>query len=102
MANRVSEGIAKAELMIGERLKSGLIKQSDFEELGENLNFDIAMHSDFQNRKSIAFMEGKLNQEEAQQLYMLVGETPATFNNQSVYVKIVVTHIYQTFFEGKN
>lgn len=96
MANRITEGIAKAKATIEDRIAQGLTTQEKVDELNKTLDMDMTMYCDFQNRKSLASMDGRLSTEEAQTIYSLIGNTPCTFNNLPTHTKVVLTEVYAT------
>ncbi|RUP37954.1 MAG: hypothetical protein EKK63_13690 [Acinetobacter sp.] len=96
MANRITEGIAKAKEAIEARVAQGLTTKEKVEALGKELDMDMTMYCDFQNRKSIAATDGKLTLEEAQSIYSLIGNTPCTFNSLPTHTKVVLTQVYAT------
>ena len=99
MANRIIDGIAKAKEAIAARLASGAIDQKTLDKLGEELDMDMSMYCDFQNRKSLASMDGRLSLEEAQTIYALIGNTPSQFNELPTPTKIVLTQVYATLLK---
>lgn len=96
MGNRIIEGIAKVKAAIEERIAQGLTTQEQVDELSRTLDMDMTMYCDFQNRKSIASMDGRLSLEEAQTIYSLIGETPSKFNSLPIHTKYVLTQVYAT------
>jgi hypothetical protein len=100
MENRVISGIAEAKKNIESRLEKGLVTQEKIDELSKALDMDMTMYSDFQNRKSIASMDGRLSFEEAQTIYTLIGETPTKFNSLPIHNKIVLTQIYSELLKN--
>lgn len=96
MANRITEGIAKAKATIEDRIAQGLTTQEKVDELNKTLDMDMTMYCDFQNRKSLASMDGRLSAEEAQTIYSLIGNTPCRFNNLPTHTKVVLTQVYAT------
>lgn len=96
MANRVNEGIARAKELFSSKLQSGEWTQEKIDTLGKDMDMDMEMYCDFQNRKSIAATDGKLTLEEAQTIYSLIGTVPSKFNNLPAHTKVVLTQVYAT------
>ena len=96
MANRITDGIAKAKETIEARIAQGFTTKEKVEALGKELDMDMGMYCDFQNRKSIASMDGRLSLEEAQSIYALIGETPCKFNSLPTHAKVVLTQVYSS------
>ncbi len=55
---------------------------------------DLAEYAKFQNLKSLAVAQGLLTPEEAQSVYLCLGESVQTFNDQPVHVKSVLTSLF--------
>ena len=92
--NRITEGIAKFEKIIADKLAAGTITEAKCEKMRNDLDMEFDEYFVFQNQKSIAQMEGRLSLEEAQTVYMYLGEGGVCrFNNQSLPVKYVLTEV---------
>ena len=72
----------------------GFAKKVGLDELDRNLDMEVGEFCRFQELKSLAMLEGKLTQDEAQSVYALLGNTPEHFNGQPVAVKSVLTQIF--------
>ena len=92
--NRVTVAIEKAKARIQSRLAEGIITTDKVNELDRNLDMEVGEFCRFQELKSLAMLEGKLTQDEAQSVYALLGNTPEHFNGQPVAVKSVLTQIF--------
>ena len=92
--NRVTVAIEKAKARIQSRLAEGIITTDKVNELDRNLDMEVSEFCRFQELKSLAMLEGKLTQDEAQSVYALLGNTPEHFNGQPVAVKSVLTQIF--------
>jgi len=97
--NRVSAAIERAKARIKDRLETGVITEERVAELHKSLDMDFTEFARFQELKSLAMLEGRLTQDEAQTIYALLGETPDHFNRQPVEVKSVLTQIFGELLE---
>ena len=55
----------------------------------------------FQELKSAGMLEGKMTLEEAQTVYMYLGNVPDTFNKQPFAVKAVLMQVYKELLGDK-
>jgi len=94
MANRVAVAIALREKTILDRLARGLVTQDKVTALHKELDMDLGEYVKFQEHKSLAVASGKLSTEEGMTIYRYLGNTPETFNGQSVAVKSVLTGLF--------
>ena len=92
MPNRITAAVARMENQIAERISKGLTTREKVDAL--DLDMDILEHAKFQEYKSLAFAEGKLNLDEAQSLYNYLGNSVSVFNTQPVAVKSVLTSLF--------
>jgi len=92
--NRVLNAIAATEKTLREQLASGKLTQDKVTRLGDVSDMSHGEWSLFQDVKSQAHAAGVLTLDEAQTIYGYLGGTPATFNRQSVSVKIVLTKLF--------
>lgn len=92
--NRIESGVARCKARLDERLKAGIIAQSDVDKLHKQLDMEIGEYVRFQELKSLASVEGKLSLDEAQTVYEFLGNTPEHFNRQPVEVKVVLTEVF--------
>ena len=97
--NRVEAMIAKFSKQIEDRKNQGLVTQQQIDKLNKDLDMPLDLYADFQNRKSVAMLEGLLSADEAQTIYAYLGESPETFNGQNIGVKSVLTKIHQELIE---
>ncbi len=100
MSNRIISGINKAKTVLAERLQSGAVTQSQLDELHKNLDMSFSEYCRFQELKSLASMNGKLNLEEAQTIYGMIGEDPSTYNALPLANKIVLTQVYSELLKS--
>lgn len=99
--NRVTTAIERMKDQIQDRISQGLTTKEEVAQSRTALDMELSEFAKFQETKSIAMMEGKLNQQEAQTIYGLLGETVEHFNAQTVEVKYVLTKIFQELLEKK-
>ena len=97
--NRVTKAIGQTEEMIRNRLTSGEVTQERVDALHKSLDMEFEEYCKFQELKSAA-MGTKLTADEAQTIYMYLGNVPETFNKQSVAVKVVLTKIFAELLGG--
>ena len=67
--------------------------QDMLDRLSTDLDLDLMDHKAYQDCKSRAHLLGKITTDEAQQMYIWLGELPETFNSQKLAVKVLVTKI---------
>ena len=94
MSNRVLLAVQKQETAIRDRLAAGLVTQATLDALHKSLDMQVGEYCMFQERKSLAVASGKLTLEEGQTVYAYLGNSPTTFNGQSVAVKAVLTQLF--------
>ena len=94
MANRVQAAIVKMEKQIADRVASGITTLEKLKETSKKLDMDVGEYCSFQERKSLAFAEGKLTLDEANTVYGYLGNSPEHFNRQPVHVKYVLTSMF--------
>ena len=92
--NRVTVAIEKANARIQSRLAEGIITTERVSELDRSLDMEVSEFCRFQELKSLAMLEGRLTQDEAQSVYAMLGNTAEHFNRQPVAVKSVLTQIF--------
>jgi hypothetical protein len=97
--NRVTASIARAKARIADRMASGAVTEQSIGELHKRLDMNAGEFCRFQELKSVAMLEGKLTQEEAQTIYAMLGNTPEHFNRQPVEVKSTLTQIFGELLE---
>lgn len=94
MSNRIQAALIRTETRIKERLAARLVTQAQIDALHTTLDMGAGEHAKFQELKSLAFANGELNLEEAQQLYMLLGNQVGVYNSQPIHVKSILTQMY--------
>lgn len=92
--NRVTSFIAKYSEAEKNRLEMGIITQEQVDALNKSLDMEMSEYVKFQELKSLASVDGTLTLDEAQTIYMLLGNTPDQFNRQSVGAKAALTQIF--------
>lgn len=90
MSNR--NRIAAAIRMMEPRV-AGLAKETR-DKMDKSTNMSILEHAMFQERKSLLFAEGKINLDEANTIYALLGNTVSVFNKQSLAAKVILTKVF--------
>jgi hypothetical protein len=98
--NRVTAAIARMEQQIADRIATGKTTQKKVDQLAKTLDMDVMEHAMFQERKSLAFAMQKLNADEAQSLYVMLGNTPSVFNRQPIAVKSVLTKLFAELMQS--
>lgn len=91
MNNRITAGVARAKALIAQK---GL-PQSQLDTLHKTLDMGLDEYCLFQTHKSLASTNGILSLEEAQTVYMFLGESVDTFNNQPLEVKWVLSELFK-------
>ena len=99
--NRVINGIAKFEKVIAEKLDSGSITKDKLADLQKSLDMDFDEYCKFQTTKSLASMDGRLSLDEAQTVYMYLGNTPEHFNNLALAPKYVLTEVWSSLLKSQ-
>ena len=94
--NRIIASIAKTRTHI----TSLNLDQAQLDILNTQLNMSLNEYVLFQDRKSLAFANGRLNLEEAQTVYAYLGETTNTFNKQPLEVKYVLTQLLKELLQA--
>jgi len=92
--NRVTAAIARQEANIQARTEKGLVDAAALARLDRTMDMELGEFARFQELKSIAMLEGRLTQDEAQAIYGYLGETTEHFNRQPLAVKVVLTQIF--------
>jgi len=99
--NRISAAIERQKANIKARLEAGTITQQKLDDAHKTLNMDLEEFVKFQEVKSLAFAMGKLNLEEAQLIYELLGNTCEHFNKQPIEVKFVLNGLLVELLKWK-
>jgi hypothetical protein len=94
MANRITAAFARMEGQIANRIANGLTTAEKVRDVHKTLDMDLPEYVRFQTLKTLAVAQGLLTPEEGQSIYLCLGESVQTFNDQPIYVKTVLT----TFF----
>ena len=97
--NRVSTMIREYEESIAKRLANGEVTQQQVQDLHKTLNLDLGEFCRFQELKSLAFAAGKTTLDEAQTIYMHLGNSVDAFNSRPLAVKVVLTRVFQELLE---
>lgn len=92
--NRVEGKINSLASSIAAKLKSGTLTKERAAEIAESFDLDCEEFSRFQNLKSVAVSAGKLTIEEGMTVYRYLGESPATFNKQSIAAKVILNKLF--------
>jgi hypothetical protein len=93
MTNRITAAVVRLEKQIAERISKGLTTQAKVDALHATLDMSVEEHAKFQEYKTLAYAEGKLNFDEAQLLYEYLGECVSVFNARPIAVKSVLTSL---------
>lgn len=94
--NRLTTAIAKAKEQIAAQLSKGvsangkLFNQKRLDSMAKEMDMDMLLHAQFQTLKS-AVMGSIITFDEAQSLYMILGNTVNHFNKQDFATKLVTT-----------
>ncbi len=64
------------------------------EQISKTFSLDFEEYAKLQELKSTAAMHGILTQEEAQQVYGYLGNTPEHYNRQPVEIKVALTKLF--------
>jgi len=92
--NRILIAIERMTKNLEDKVSTGEATFGDVEKMRASLDMEIGEFCRFQELKSHAMLEGKLNLAEAQTIYGFLGETPDHFNGQTAAVKAVLTQIF--------
>ena len=92
--NRIISGIEKAKTAIAAKNLS----EQRLAELHKAMDMEFSEYCRFQTLKSAA-MGTKLNLEEAQTIYVYLGNTPEHFNQQPLPVKWVLTEVFASLLK---
>lgn len=102
MPNRVTTAIERMQANIQQRLQSGATTKAKLAATSRALDItDLREYAYFQEIKTLAATNGKLTLEEAQTIYVYLGNSPSTFNRQSVAVKAVLTQIFTELLQAR-
>lgn len=101
MPNRILKKIASTKEQIANRLEIGLTTQKKLDDLHKSLDMECDEYCKFQELKTLAMAEGLLTLDEATTIYDFLGNTPETFNRQSLPVKVVLTQLLQMLLQRR-
>lgn len=87
--NRIQSAIDR----MTENVKGKNLPQERLDEMNKSLDMPLEDFCKFQEMKSVAMMEGILTTDEAQTVYVLLGETPDTFNARTLAEKYVLSQL---------
>jgi hypothetical protein len=93
--NRIAEAIATQEQNITDRLADGRTTQDKLDKLHTTLDMELFEYVRFQELKSVAVSAQTITLEEGQTVYAYLGESPETFNKQSLAVKVTLTELFR-------
>lgn len=94
MANRITAAFARMEAQIADRIANGLTTAEKIAALHGTLDMDLAEYARFQTLKTLAVAQGLLTPDEGQTVYLCLGESVQTFNDQPIHVKSVLTSFF--------
>ena len=97
--NRVTNAIAAQEQNITDRLADGRTTQENLDKLHSTLDMEIMEYVRFQEIKTLAVSAQTITLEEGQTVYAYLGESPGTFNKQSLAVKVTLTELFRGLME---
>ena len=101
MSNRVTAAFARMEAQIADRIAKGLTTTEKVADTCKILDMDLSEFVKFQEIKSLAVATGKLTLEEGQTIFSCLGESVETFNRQPVYIKSVLTNLFQELLAAR-
>lgn len=93
--NRIISAVEVQELNIKNRLADGRTNQDNLDRLHKELDAEPMEYVRFQEIKSIAVVDQILTLDEGNTVYQYLGESPGTFNNQSLAVKVTLTELFR-------
>lgn len=100
-SNRILAAVARMTKQVEDRIAAGLTTPAAVADLNNKLDMELDEYVKFQELKSLAFAEGKLNEAEASAVYSYLGNTPDVFNRQPIAVKSVLTQLYAELLQAK-
>ena len=99
--NKVEVSIEAAQSNIEATIANGENTPESLAELSKKLDMDFEEHARFQTLKTLAVMEGSLDVDSAQTVYVLLGNTVDTFNKRCIATKIVLTFLFKNLLTKK-
>ena len=94
MENRITAAFARMNAQIADRIAKGLTTADKVAALNGTLDMDIAEYARFQTLKTLAVAQGLMTPDEGQTIYLCLGESVQTFNDQPTYIKSVLTSFF--------
>ena len=94
MENRITAAFARMKDQIADRIAKGLTTAERVRDLHTTLDMDLAQYVKFQQAKTLAVASGLLTADEGQSVYICLGESVQTFNDQPIHVKSVLTSFF--------
>jgi len=101
MANRITAAFARMEAQIADRIANGLTTAEKVRNVHKTLDMDLGEYVKFQTLKTLAVAQGLLTPEEGQSIYVCLGESVQTFNDQPIYVKSVLTSFFAELLKAQ-
>jgi len=94
MTNRITDAFARMEAQIADRIASGLTTADKVRALHKTLDMDLTEYTKFQTLKTLAVAQGLLTCDEGQSVFICLGESVKTFNDQPIHIKSVLTSFF--------
>lgn len=101
MANRITDAFARMEAQIADRIANGLTTAEKIRNVHKTLDMDLEEYVKFQTLKTLAVAQGLLTPEEGQSVYVCLGESVQTFNDQPIHIKSVLTSFFAEMLSVK-
>lgn len=92
--NRITRAISSMTENIAKRIAEGLTTQAAVDKTHGELDMDLGEYCKFQELKSLASTNGALTVDEAQTVYMMIGESVETFNTLPIAAKVILTKLF--------
>lgn len=99
--NRVAKAITAQEMNIKARLADGRTTKDSLAKLHDELDMELFEYARFQDLKSLAVAAQTLTLDEGNTIYGYLGESPETFNRQSLAVKVTLTELFRHLLAAK-
>jgi hypothetical protein len=93
--SKIRKAVANAKQMIEAKIESGEISKDQAEAMRGQLDMGLEEYAMFQELKSLARSHRTISLEDAQLVYGYLGETPNTYNKQSLAVKITLMNLFK-------
>src|SRR5262245_56436425 len=101
MANRITAAFARMEAQIADRIANGLTTAEKVRYVHKTLDMDLSEFVKFQTLKTLAVAQGLLTPEEGESIYVCLGESVQTFNDQPIHVKSVLTSFFAELLKAQ-